>query len=255
MTDQTSAEDRIQSIANILSLVAIIGGMDKAAVQRVLVTLGGNLIAVPGPSRIDADLTTQLLTQIAQEEGEQAVIRISSDINFVARAWKPVLDAYFADDPQRVMPYAEIVFALFNYSGTTLHDYDAFERFGGTDFVLPMPQLTAALKTYPAPRAGLVWEIVGFEEPPDQAVVASEPGTMFLFKAASSSIDLRFSELERDSGEGPRREHDIRVDAPLFAAFIAGLLGDMLYWAARLRAELDHRAADVAAAEGAAAAA
>ena len=42
MTDQTSAEDRIRSIANILSLVAIIGGMDKAAVQRVLVTLGEN---------------------------------------------------------------------------------------------------------------------------------------------------------------------------------------------------------------------
>ncbi len=229
-------EDRIQSLANILSLVAIVGGMDKAAVQRVLITLGSNLINVPGPMHISAELASQLLTQIAHEQGDQAVFRIASDMNFVAQAWKPVLDEYLTDDPHRVLPYAEIVFALFNYSGMTLHDYGAFDRFGGPDFVLPMAQLTAALKTYPVPHTGLVWEMVGFQDPPDQAMVASEAGTLFLFKAASSSIDLRFSELERDSVESSRREHDVRLDAPLFAAFVSGLLGDMLYWAARLRA-------------------
>jgi len=61
---------------------------------------------------------------------------------------------------------------------------------------------------------------------------------MYLFKAASSNVDLRFSELERNADSGSRQEHDVRVDDGLFAAFVAGLLGDLLYWAARLRADV-----------------
>jgi hypothetical protein len=238
MTDQPpQQEDRIQALANILSLVAIVGGMDKAAVQRVLVALGGSLVSTPGPLRVSPELASQLLAQIARDEGEQAVFRIASDMSFVARAWKPVLSQYAIDQPQSLLPFAEILFALFNYSGMTLYDHGAFERFGGPDVVLALPQLTAALKPYPAPRPGLLWEIVGFQEPPDQAVIASDAATMYLFKAAVTPADLRFSELARDSGEAARREVDVHVDAPLFAAFLAGLLGDMLYWSARLRAD------------------
>lgn len=238
MADQpTPQEERIEALANILSLVAIIGGMDKAAVQRVLLALGTHLVSVPSPTRISPDLAGQLLAHIAQEDGEQAALRITNAMQFVAEAWRPVFDEYPLSDPHRVLPYAEILFALCIRAGMTLHDYGAFERFGGPDWVLPLPQLSAALASYAAPRLGLVWELVGFQEPPDQAFVASDAETMFLFKAAVTPTDLRFAELAREGNEGARREVDVRVDAPLFAAFVAGLLGDMLYWSARLRAD------------------
>jgi hypothetical protein len=237
MADAAPQEDRIQSLANVLSLLAIISGMDKTAVQRVLITLGSNLIAVPGEQPISADLAGQLLAHIAREEGKSAALRVATDMDFVAKAWKPVLSEYDTSNPQRQMPYAEVLFALFNFSAYTLHQYGAFDRFGGPDVVLAMPQLTAALKTYHVPVPGLVWEIVGFDDPPDQALVASTAEDMFLFKAASSPVILRFSELARNEDNGPRQEHDVRVDAALFGAFVAGLMGDMLYWAARLRAD------------------
>lgn len=236
MSGLSIQEDRIQALANILSLVAIISGLDKAAVQRVLIALGSNLMGVPGPVTIEPDLVARLLRQIAREEGEQAALRITDDLGFVAKAWKPVLDMYAAGEPQRVMPYAEIIFALVDHTAFTLQDHGAFDRFGGAELVLPMPQLTAALKSHAVPRPGLVWEIVGFEDPPDQALVASDPEAMFLFKAAATHLDLRFAEYDRAGEQGARREHDVRLDAPLFAAFAAGLLGDMLYWSARLRA-------------------
>ena len=65
----------------------------------------------------------------------------------------------------------------------------------------------------------------------------SDVDTMFLFKTATSPTILRFSELARNAEGGPRQEHDVSIDAPLFGAFVAGLLGDLLYWAARLRAD------------------
>jgi len=237
MADRLTQEDRIQSLANVLSLLAIVSGMDKAAVQRVLITLGSNLIAVPGEQPISPELAGRLLAHIAHEEGKEAALRVATDMDFVAKAWQPVLDEYFNDDPHRQMPFAEVLYALFNYSAYTLHQYGAFDRFGGPDVVLTMPQLTAALKTYHVPQPGLVWEIVGFDDPPDQALIASEVDTMYLFKAAISPVILRFSELARNEDAGPRHEHDVRVDDALFGAFIAGLLGDMLYWAARLRAD------------------
>jgi len=237
MADPDAQEDRIQSLANVLSLLAIISGMEKAAVQRVLITLGSNLIAVPGEQPISPDLAGQLLAHIAREEGKAAALRVATDLDFVAKAWQPVLDEYDSDDPQRQMPYAEVLFALFNHSAYTLHQYGAFDRFGGPDVVLAMPQLTAALKSYHVPRPGLVWEIVGFDDPPDQALVASDADNMYLFKTASSPVILRFSELARNEESAPRQEHDVRVDAPLFGAFVAGLMGDILYWAARLRAD------------------
>lgn len=233
----TPQEERIEALANILSLVAIVGGMDKAAVQRVLLALGANLVSTPSATRIGTDLAGQLLAHIAKEDGEQTALRIAHAMQFVAEAWQPVLDEYPLQDPHRLLPYAEILFALCIRSGMTLHDYGAFERFGGPDWVLPLPQLTAALKSYAVPRIGLVWELVGFQEPPDQAFVASDAEAMFLFKAAVTPTDLRFAELAREGNEGARREVDVRVEAPLFAAFVAGLLGDMVYWSARLRAD------------------
>lgn len=237
MPEPSLSEEHIQSLADVLSLVAIVGQIDKAAIQRVLVTLGAALLDVDGRLTVDRQLAGKLLIEIARESGEEAAMQIASDLNFVARAWQPVLDEYLSiDDPYRLLPFAEIVYALINYSGSTLQDYGVFERFGGPDVVLSMPQLSAALSTYAIPKTGLAWELVGFQDPPDQALVASDAENIFLFKAASSGIDLRFSELERGSQEQARREHDVRVDTPLYAAIVAGLLGDMLYWAARLRA-------------------
>lgn len=236
MSQPSAQEARIQQIANILSLLALIGGMDKAAVQRVLMALGPELVGAPGDSRIEPDLVARLLAEIARADGEQVALRITAGLSFVASAWQPVLDQYALTDPHRLLPTAEIIYALLNYSAYALFDHGAFRRFGGPDLVLPMQQMTAALKTYAVPRTDLVWELVGFEDPPDQALVASDPGTMYLFKAAPTHVILRFSELSRSSDEGPRREHDVAVDDALFAAFVAGLLGDMLYWAARLRA-------------------
>lgn len=235
MAQQPNSEERIQSLANILSLVAIVGGMDKAAVQRVLISLGSNLINSPGGMMIEPDLAARLLAEIAREDGEESAMRVAADMAFVARAWKPVLDEYFVTDPHQVLPYAEILFALLNYTGHTLIEYDAFTQFGGPDLVLAMPQMTAALKSYPFPRTGLVWELVGFEDPPDYAIVASAVNTMYLFKLATSNIDVRFSELDRQEETGSKQEHDVRLDSALFGACVAGLLGDTLYWASRLR--------------------
>lgn len=235
MTDSIPQEEKIQSLADILSLLAIVGQMDKVAVQRVLIALGASLMDLEPSHQFDADLTRKLILQIAAEAGEEAALHILSDMDFVARAWQPVLDQYLPSDPYRLLPYAEMVYALVNYTGITLYDYEAFERFGGPDEVLPMRQLTAALQTYPMPVSGLTWELVGFRNPPDQALVGASNDAIYLFKAASSGIDVRLSELERDTDEEARREHDVRIDKPLFAAFVAGLLGDMIYWAARLR--------------------
>ncbi len=241
MTDPKPAEtsfeeERIQSLADILSLIAIVGQMDKAAVQRILISLGSSLLGVKTDLVVDRDMARKLLVEIAKEEGEDAALYIASDMNFVARAWRPVLVEYTITDPYRLLPYAEIIYSLVIHSGVTLQDYEAFDRFGGPDVVLPMSQLNAALSAYAVPKPGLTWELVGFQDPADQALIASDAQNIYLFKAAPSGIDLRFSELERNTETDARREHDIRVDRPLFAAFVAGLLADMLYWSARLRA-------------------
>lgn len=233
---QDPLEEHIQSLANILSLVAIISGMEKAAINRVLLSLGTDMVGVQTRMIIDQNMARKLLLQIASEEDEQTALHVASDMAFVAKAWSPVLEEYMSSDPYRLLPFAEIIFSLTNYSGVTLQNYGAFDRFGGPDVVLPMPQLSAALSPYPVPQVGLTWELVGFHDPPDQALVASDRKNIYLFKAASSGIDLRFSELERNTEDDARREHDVRIDRTLFAAFVAGLLGDMLYWAARLRA-------------------
>lgn len=235
MTEEISQEERIQALADILSLLAIIGRIDKAAVQRVLISLGSSLFDMQTAPAVNRDMARQLLIEVAQEAGEEAAVHVASDINWVARAWQPVLDEYLPLDPYRLLPYAEVIYALVNYSGVTLQQHEAFDRFGGPDIVLPMDQLAAALSAYSVPQPGLKWELVGFTDPPDQALVASDAQNIYLFKATATNIDLRFSELEREAGDDARREYDVRVDAPLFAAFTAGLLGDMLYWAARLR--------------------
>lgn len=228
-------EERVQALADIFSLVALIGGIDKAAVQRVLLSLGNTLAGVKTRAAVDRNLARQLLVEIVKESDEQKAIQIAGDINMVARAWKPVLDEYLGVEAHRTLPFAEIIYALVNYSGVALQDHEAFDRFGGPDVVLPMTQLTAALKTYKVPKPVLDWQLVGFRDPPDQALIASDPDNIYLFKAASSPTELRFSELERAAEGDARHEHDVKVDEPLFAAFTAGLLGDMLYWSARLR--------------------
>jgi hypothetical protein len=235
--DLAGQEERIQSLADILSLVAILGGMDKSAVQRVLVSLGSSLLTGKTPLAVDRDLASRLLVQVSKEGGERAALDLADDMRFVAQSWKAVLDDELLQqtDPHRAMPYAEIMFALFNRTGYTLQDYGAFEQFGGADMVLRMPQLTAALKNYPFPKTNLAWDLVGFPDPPDQALVASDEQTYYLFKLATSPTTLRISELERGSDSEARREHDVRIDPSMFASFTAGLLGDMLYWAARLR--------------------
>ncbi len=228
-------EERVQALADIFSLVALIGSIDKAAVQRVLLSLGNTLAGVKTKAAVDRELARKILVEIAKEGDEQKAIQIAGDINLVARAWKPVLDEYLGVDAHRKLPFAEIIYALVNYSGVALQDHEAFERFGGPDVVLPMTQLTAALKIYKVPKPLLEWQLVGFRDPPDQALIASDPENIYLFKAASAPTELRFSELERAAEGDARHEHDVKVDEPLFAAFIAGLLGDMLYWSARLR--------------------
>lgn len=236
MPAQHTAEQRIQALADILSLVAIVGMIDKAAIQRVLISLGAALLDVQTTPIIDREMARKLLAEIAKESGEDAALHIASDMAFVARAWRPVLEEYTPIDPYRLMPYAEIIYALVNHSGVALQQYEVLDRFGGPDFLIPFAQLSSAMSAYSVPRPGLKWELVGFRDPPDQALVASDAQTIYLFKTASSATDLRFSELERDDQNDSRQEHDVHVDSPLFAAFIAGLLGDMLHWAARLRA-------------------
>jgi len=227
--------DQVQSLANILSFVAILGRMETTAIQRVLITLGSDLNDVTPSTALSPHIVQKLFTAIAAEQGNEPAMEIASDLAFVSRAWQPALQTFLDDDPYRLMPYAEIIFSLLNYSGSVLLSYEAFERFGGADFVLPMKQLAAALKPYNFPEVNLSWEMVGFKDPPDTAIVASSADTIYLLKAASSGIDLRFSELERDTDSPAKREHDVRVDTPIFASFVAGLLGDMLYWTALLR--------------------
>lgn len=226
-------EERIQALANILSLVAIVGRLENAAMQRVLVSLGSSILDLPEHAEFDPQSTAKLMAHVADEEGEEAAMQLMEDLGFVARAWEPVLSEFDPSDPYRLIPFAEIVFALVNHSGVALQNYDAFSRFGGPDIVLPMAQLTAALRPYKVPQPGLRWELVGFEAPADQALVGSSDTTLYLFKSAPSGIDIRFSEIPRR--EGDRKEYDVRLDTPLFAAFVAGLLGDMLYWVARMR--------------------
>ncbi|MGF1507784.1 MAG: hypothetical protein ACFB51_22075 [Anaerolineae bacterium] len=228
-------EDRIQSLANVLSLVAIVGRMDNTTIQRVLVSLGSSLMDVPAGVTVDRQVTRKLLDNITKEKGEEAAAHFASDMLFVADAWQPVLTAFKPEDPYRLMPFAEIIFSLVNYSGVALQNHDAFTHFGGPDDVLPMRQLTAALQNHPAPKPNLRWEFVGFEAPSDQALVGSSTAALYLFKSAPSGIDMRFSQLARSETESSRREIDVRVDTPLFAAFTAGLLADMLYWVARMR--------------------
>jgi hypothetical protein len=220
-----------------LSLVAILGGMEKIAIQRVLVSLGSALLDVRTPMFVDRELASRLLVQIAKESGESAAIDVADDMHFVARSWKPILEDTLLrpDNPHRALPYAEIIFALVNYSGHALSEYRAFEQFGGADLLLPMPQLTAALRSYPVPRPDLTWNLVGFQDPGDHALVGQDEESYYLFKFAPTPTTLRLSELERGSDEDSRHDHDIHLDPALFAAFVAGLLGDMLYWAARLR--------------------
>ncbi|GAB4479110.1 MAG: hypothetical protein Kow00124_24380 [Anaerolineae bacterium] len=235
MADRASQEGKIQQLANILSLVAIVGGMDNAAVQRVLVSLGSALVGSHSGPLVDRDLAQKLLAQVVTQSGEQAALNVLSDLSFVAAAWQPVLDEFAPLDPHRPMPYAEIIDLLVNYSGAVLQRHDAFQLFGGADYTLPLDQLSAALSTYPVPQPGLKWELIGFPDSPDFALVAGDARTLFLFKTHAASHTLRFSELEPGSDAPARSEQDVAVDSGLFAAFLAGLLGEMLYWAARLR--------------------
>ena len=202
MTDSNPREEHIQSLANILSLIAIIGRMDKAAIQRVLASLGSTLLEVPGKPTIERDLARKLITEVAREQGDEAALAISSDIAFVAKAWQPVLDEYLPADPYQLVPYAEVLFALVNHSGTMLQNYEAFDRFGGADVVLPMAQLTAALRPHAVPAAGLAWEMIGFRDPADQALVASDREALYLFKAAVRSMCASIQPSSPDSSPG-----------------------------------------------------
>jgi len=237
MAEHPAREDKVQSLANVLSLIAIAGNLDNTAVQRVLTALGAELAGARLVPSIDRALASKLLAQVAMESGEARALDLLHDMAWVADAWRPVLDAFRPLDPQTALPYAEIIDLLVIHSGTALQQHDAFTSFGGVDLVLPLNQLTAALRPYHAPQPGLNWELVGFQDPPDQALVAGDAATIYLFKTHASNTALRFSELARDSDEAARREHDVIVDPPLFGAFLAGLLGDMLAWAARLRGQ------------------
>lgn len=230
-------EDRIQYLADILSLVAVVGQMDATVMQRVMAALGSQLALIEPAKPIDPRLAARLVAEIATQADERAAAHIASDLAFVAEAWRDVLRQFGPLDPYELLPYAEIVFALVNHTGQALASRQIFERFGGEDLLVPMPQLTAALQPFAAPNPDLTWEMIGFLEPSDQALIGTDETMMYLFKSASSGITLRFSELERDTEAAPRREHEVRVDNDLFAAFVAGLAGDLLYYAARMRGE------------------
>jgi hypothetical protein len=239
MTDQFGTDEKIDLLAQLLTLLALVGRVDKTAMNRVLTSLGPALVSLHPSRPVPPNLARQLIVSIAAETDKETALNIAADLDFVAEAWRDVLDQFSAPDLHGELPYAEITFALANHTGAVLQERDTLSRFGGPDLILPMPQLSAALQTYPAPRTGLAWEMVGFLDPPDQALVASSPdgAVAFLFKAASSSTDLRFSELERNVGD-VRHEHDVKMDRPMFAAFVAGLMGDLLYYAALLRDEV-----------------
>lgn len=230
-------DEKIQYLADILSLVAVAGKLAPDAMQRVLASLGNELAAINPPERIDPRLAARLIAEIATHAGEEAAADVAHDITFVAKTWRGVLDEHKPYDPYELLPYAEIIFALVNHTGAALAERKAFELFGGDDLMLPMQQLTAALQIYDVPEAQLTWHLVGFIEPDDQALVGRNESTMYLFKSASSGTALRFSQLELDSQDDTKREHDLTVDKPLFAAFIAGLIGDLLHYAALLRGQ------------------
>ncbi|NDJ52644.1 MAG: hypothetical protein GYB68_06120 [Chloroflexi bacterium] len=211
MADETPQEETIQSLANILSLVAVLTGMEAAAVQRILMALGSAVADHDPREPVSTDLAGQLLAHVAKERGEEVALNLARDVHFVAKAWEPTLSQYLSDDPYRLLPYAEILYALVIHSGTILESYDAFTRFGGPDIVLTMDQLSAALLPYPIPRPGLRWEMVGFPGPPsDQALVGGDSNKLFLFKSAASGIHLRFSELARDTEDDDRTQRDGR---------------------------------------------
>lgn len=235
MTTFTTQESKVQALANILSLIAVTGALDNAAVQRVLVSLGAGTISASTPLVIDRELSGKLLTQIAAESGEEAALHLLRDFNLIADAWSPVFEGFKIDDPYRPLPYAEVIDLLVNHSGRLLNELGVFQAFGGPDLVLPLPQMSASLRPYAIPVAGLNWDMIGFLDPPDQALIAGDSLKLYLFKTHSSPTELRFSELERNSQEDVRQEHSIEVDAPLFAAFTAGLLGDLLGIVARQR--------------------
>jgi hypothetical protein len=228
-------DEKIQYLSDILSLVAVVGQIDATVMQRVLAALGSQLTAIDPPAPIDPGLAARLVSEIATHAGEKAAATVAGDIAFVATAWRDILREYRPFDPYQLLPYAEIIYALVNHTGAALAARDVFQQFGGDDLLLPMPQLTAALQPHPVPKPALTWEMVGFLEPSDQALIAHDGQVMHLFKSASTGITLRLSELERHSQTQARREHDVRVDRELFTAFVAGLAGDLLYYAARLR--------------------
>ena len=233
-----SQEQKVQYLADILSLVAIVGKLDSAAMQRVLASLGNELADITPSEPIDPKLAARLVAEIAENASVGEAADVANDFAFVGRAWREVLDEYRPFGPYESLPFAEILFALVNRAGMALTEQQAIERFGGSDLLLPMAQLTAALQTYAVPEPNLTWEMIGFAEPDDQALIGTDynTNTMYLFKSASSGRTLRFSELELQAqGDEPRREHDLPVEPPLFAAFIAGLAGDLLYYSARLR--------------------
>lgn len=236
---KTEREDKVQYLADVLSLVAVVGQMDAAVMQRVLASLGAQLAALKPPDPIDPELAARLVAEIATHAGDKTAASVAGDMAFLSESWSDVLREYRPFDPYEILPYAEIIFSLVNHTGIALASRNIFERFGGEDLLVPMPQLTAALRVHPVPKPDLRWEMIAFQEPSDQALIGSDEKMMYLFKSASSGITLRLSELERQSQDRPRHEHDVRVDKPIFAAFVAGLAGDLLYYAARLR---DHAA-------------
>jgi hypothetical protein len=235
MSTPKQQEEKVQYLADVLSLVAVVGRMEAAVMQRVLASLGNQLAAIQPPEPIDPELAARLVAEIATHAGEKTATHVASDIAFVAEAWGDVLREYQPFDPHELLPYAEIIFSLVNHTGVALASRNIFERFGGEDLLLPMPQLTAALSVYVVPKPNLRWEMIGFVEPSDQALIGSDEQMMYLFKSASSGISIRFSELERQTQDQPRHEHDVRVDKPMFAAFVAGLAGDLLYYASKMR--------------------
>ena len=230
---------KIQYLADILSLVAIVGKLDSGVMERVLASLGNELADINPPEPLDPELAAKLIAESAIQSREQSAANIARDFAFVAEAWKEVLAEHRPLDPYQLLPFAEIIFALVNHTGAALAARNAFERFGGDDLLVPMPQLSAALQTHAIPKPNLRWEMLGFVEPNDQALIGNDDKMTYLFKSASSGLTLRFSELELDSQNETRSEYELRVDKPLFAAFVAGLAGDLLYYSARLRNHAD----------------
>lgn len=235
MSTSNQHEDKIQYLADILSFVAVVGRMDSAVMQLVLASLGSQLAGLKPPEPIDPKLAAQLVAEIAGKAGRKVAAEVTNDLSFVGSAWRSVLEEFGPFDPYEELPYADIIFALVNHTGTAFASHHIITRFGGEDLLIPMTQLTAALKTHSVPKPGLTWQMIGFLEPTDQALIAIDENIMYLFKSAPGPNTLRFSELDRQSMDHPRHEHDVPVNQPLFAAFVAGLASDMIFYAAKLR--------------------